>query len=272
MTQMTKNQKILGTIAGLIIIIALAAAYFRGDFGLRSKSGEQTASSTINIGNLNLDSSGEAGQDGVTVKIESIGNFPPAPKFPRKINYPESYSAEARNIMDKKVADLVSLLNKNSRNIEAWLDIGIVYKQVGDYSGAREAWEYVGLLSPKGIVSFNNLGDLYHYYLKDYPKSEKSFLQAIKNDSKYIISYINLHELYKFSYQTDTSKAVDVLKQGISANPGNIDLLITLASYYRDKGDSKNARIYYEESLQKAKDAGNQALVDAINAEIKTLK
>lgn len=270
MTQMTKNQKILISV-GLAIVVIFAGIYFRGGLD-GGKSNVDTASSTINIGNLNLDSSGGALQDGVTVKIEPIRNLPPAPKFPRKINYSASYSSEARTMMDKKVADLVSLLNKNSSNIEAWLDMGIVYKQTGDYEGARGAWEYVGLLSPNGIVSFNNLGDLYHYYLKDYQKSEKNFLRAIKNDSKYILSYINLHELYKFSYQTDTSKAVDVLKQGISANPGNIDLLVTLASYYRDKGDSKNARTYYEESLQKARDAGNQVLVDAINAEIKTLK
>ncbi len=270
MTQMTKNQKILISV-GLAIIIIFAGIYFRGGL-VGEKSPLDNASSTINIGNLKLDSSGGAGQDGVTVKIDPIGNFPPAPKFPRKITYLASYSSEARIIMDKKVADLVSLLNKNSRNIEAWLDMGIVYKQVGDYEGAREAWEYVGLLSPNGIVSFSNLGDLHHYYLKDYPKSENSFLKAIKNDSKYILSYINLHELYKFSYQTDTNKAVDVLKQGVSANPGNIDLLVTLASYYRDKGDSKNARIYYEESLQKAKDISNQVLVDAINAEINALK
>lgn len=268
MTEITQNQKILGVVAGLIIIIALVGAYFRGDLGLRGKSGD-TASSTINIGDINLN---DSGKDGVTVKIEPVGNFPPAPKFPRKITYPENYSLEAKSITDKKVSDLVSLLNKNPQNIEAWLDLGIVYKQLADYEGAKESWEYVNLISPKNIVSFNNLGDLYHYYLKDYPKAEKNFLQAIKNNSKYILSYLNLHELYKFSYQTDTSKAVDILKQGISANLGNIDLLVTLATYYKDKDDSKNARVYYEQALEKAKDVNNQILVDAINAELKTLK
>lgn len=269
MKGITKNQKILGAVAGLIIIIALAAAYFRGDFGLRSKSGEETASTTINIGDLNLD---VTGQDGVTVKIEPIGNLPPAPKLPREIAYPENYTPEVRSIMDKKIEGLVSLLKKNPRNIEAWLDLGIVYKQVGDYQGAKEAWEYVSVLSPGNIVSFNNLGDLYHYYLKDYPNAEKSFLQAIKNDSKYVLSYINLHDLYRYSYKSDTAKAADILKQGISANPGNIDFLVTLAAYYKEKGDTKNARLYYEEALIKAKSVANQSLIDAINAELKALK
>jgi len=271
MTQITKNQKILSASLGLVIVV-FVVFYFWNNKDLRGRTGEDDDSSLINIVDLNLDSSGKTRQDGVTVKIEPVQNLPPAPKFPRKITYPANYSSESKTMMDKKVADLVSLLNKNSRNVEAWLDLGIVYKQVVDYQGAKEAWEYVGVLSPLGIVSFNNLGDLYHFYLKDYPKAEESFLRAIKNDSKYILSYLNLHELYKLSYQTSTNKASDILKQGILNNPGNIDLIITLASYYKDKGDSKNARIYYEEALQKAKNIGNQTLVEALNAELKTLK
>ena len=268
------NFKIISIIVGVIaVVLALAFYFYTNEEPSENKPNNTNVSTTtINIGGIDVE---VTGPNAGSIKIEPVGDVPPAPSLNRKITYSEAFSSEAQKIMNQKFVDLRARLNKSSLDTDAWIELGLRYKQVGDYQGAKEAWEYVSILSPKNIVSFNNLGDLYHYHLQEYPLAEKNFLQAIKNDPKYTLSYINLHDLYRLSYGILTTKATDILKQGIVANPNAIDLYIALATYYKNmnnKIDIANARTYYEQALTKAKALNNQNLVNAITAELNALK
>jgi len=132
----------------------------------------------------------------------------------------------------------------------ARLQQGILKKNAGDYEGAKEAWEYVVQIRPEDYVAYNNLGDLYHYYLKDYPKAEFYFKKVVELKPDYLQTYTNLHDLYKFLYKEKSDLADDILLEGIKNNPQDYYLRIFLASYYKDQGDKINARKYYEEALQ----------------------
>lgn len=124
----------------------------------------------------------------------------------------------ARKIAVAKIQDLSSQLKKDSDNLENWLVLGVYRKMIGDLDGAREVWEYASAIRPQNSVSFNNLGELYAYYLKDNKKAEENYAKAIENDSSAIYIYRNLFDFYRYVAK-DPAKARAILEQGISANP-----------------------------------------------------
>lgn len=145
-------------------------------------------------------------------------------------------------------------LKQQSDDPAAWLQSGILKKNAGDYEGAKEAWEYVAKIRPEDYIAYNNLGDLYQHYLKDYPKAEFYFKKVVELKPDYLQTYTNLHDLYRIFYPPDrragAEKAEAILLEGIHNNPQDYYLRIMLASYYKDQGDKINARKYYEEALK----------------------
>ena len=111
-----------------------------------------------------------------------------------------------------------SMPENNTDSFNELLALGLEKKGINDYEGARDAWERAGAVSPTNSVSFNNLGDLYAYYLKDNKKAEENFLTAIKNGPNQIYIYRSLYEFYRYVAK-DNAKAKVILQKGITANP-----------------------------------------------------
>ncbi len=142
-------------------------------------------------------------------------------------------------------------------NFQGVLEIGLIKKNVGDYEGARDAWEYLGKKRPKNSISFGNLGDLYANFLNDPRRAEEAYRTAIENDPQEINYYMGLSEVYRYRLP-EGEKAEEVLLEGISQTDGDVTLLNYLAGYYRDKGMIEQAIEYYEKSL--AKEPENEAV------------
>ena len=198
------------------------------------------------------------------------------PELTSSIVFPDSLSEDARVIIANNIATLINKLEKEENSFGGWFDLAAQYKIIEDYESTRDIWEFLGESFTGNNTVFSNLGNLYHYDLKDFPKSEESFRKAIENDKSNIQSYIGLHELYKYSYKQETSLVIDILIEGIEDNPINIDLMITLANYYKErgnmsKGDQTNAQKYYEQAREKAQKLGNTQLIEAITQEISNL-
>ena len=185
------------------------------------------------------------------------------------IFYNNDLPEDAKILLREKITKLINNLKENNDLFSDWLSIGVNYKIAGDYESARDAWEYVSAIRPSSSVSFSNLGDLYHYYLKDFPKAEKNFLQAIENDKQKTDVYIPLHELYKYSYKQNTTLVTDVLFEGLKEEPRNINLLITLAAYFKEIEDIVNAKKYYTQARDEAQKLKNTQLTELLNKEIK---
>lgn len=277
MFSMTRNQTIL-TVVTILIILAGIALYLvpkkataptETATSTTPNTSSTTSTNSIDVNGVKLDYTTK-GTPGV-VPVDT-SKLPPAPSLAHVTIFSASITSDIKPLYEKKIADNIQILKQNKYSLQDWINLGILYKEVGDYQAAKDAWVYASLLSPGNVISFNNLGDLYHYYLKDYPKAESSFLQAVKNDPKYVLSYVNLFDLYRLSYQTNTSKAADILKQGIAAVPENIDLVNALAGYYKDKGDTANAKLYYQKALSLAQAAKNKTMVAEIQSILSTLK
>lgn len=131
----------------------------------------------------------------------------------------------------KELKDLSVQLKSEPNYIQGWLQVGILRKYLGDYEGASLAWQYATLLRPKDYIAFSNLGDLYHYYLKDFPKAEKYLRSAVDIKPDYVAGYKNLFDLYTLSYKEKANLAEPVLLEGIKKNPNDTYLKKILDSY-----------------------------------------
>jgi tetratricopeptide (TPR) repeat protein len=139
------------------------------------------------------------------------------PDLDRPINMPDSLPEDAQKIAREKIEDIAKNLKENPKLFNYWLELGVYRKMINDYEGAAEVWEYAGVISPKNSTSFNNLGDIYAYYLKDNKKAEENFLKALENDPNKIYIYRNVYEFYRYVMK-DTEKSRQILEKGIELN------------------------------------------------------
>lgn len=261
------------TVVNIILVAIVAVSgYYLYNTTLNSTPEEeisgQQATTTLG-GGIQI----EGGGDYTIEVLPDADNTPniPVPDLDRPIVFSATMSPEAQAILKANIETVINDLKKDSSQANKWLSLGINWKIVGDIEGARLAWEYAAALEPINSVPFFNLGDLYHYYLKDFAKAEKNFQQAIANDPSFIQAYRSLFELYTLSYTEKAHLADDILLEGLKKSPNNVDLLVTLAQYYKGTGKTEEAKKYYKMAITEAEKAGNTALVESLKSELGTL-
>jgi len=129
----------------------------------------------------------------------------------------------------------------NPESAEAYwplIRIEQVKELAGDYDGAVQALIWANRLQPESYVVNGNLAHLYFRQYQDFVRAEEYYLKAIEPDGMQTVNYyLDLHEIYRYFYKTDTNLAEDILKQGIERLPEETDLMAILAheaeEYYR---------------------------------------
>ncbi len=154
-----------------------------------------------------------------------ISNNNNVPNYTKPLTFSKDLTPDQRASLGDQFAAIKVVLASSTTDFNAWVALGGVRKAAGDYRGAEEVWLYTANRWPTGSVAFNNLGDLYMNYLKDYPKAEENYKKVVMLDPQNINAYEALYALYRYSYKTDTSAAADILAQGLTANPHNAYLL-----------------------------------------------
>ena len=144
----------------------------------------------------------------------------PAPDLNRPINVTENLDEAAKKAYIAKINETSMTLKKKTDSFDDWLVLGIYRKAIGDYKGAKEIWEYTAALRPGNFIPFNNLGDLYAYFLKDNKKAEENFNKAIELSPNRVHVYYSFYDFYRYVLKDD-AKAKALLQKGIAANPGS---------------------------------------------------
>lgn len=179
--------------------------------------------------------------------------------------YPEEvklFSEEQKRKLYASIENFAQAVKGNPDYLFGWIELGITKKVIGDYEGARDAWEYAGIIRPFNSVSFANLGELYWRYLPDFPRSEKNFKTAIKNKPDDFSVYISLSDLYYYSYKEKKDLAYAVLLDGIAANPDDANFPRALAALYERDGNFVKAIEWWKKVL--VKEPNNTAVAAAI--------
>ena len=227
------------------------------------------STSGSNPGDKTSDKNSSENDDAI-IKAVPVQNYPHYTGRPiNEVRFGQGFSVPEEYIIKQKkdLALLDSVLSKNpiSRGgVDDWIAVGVIKKSFNDYEGARDAWEYANILYPSNGLSFANLGNLYGFYLHDNEKAEASFKKAISNDAYQPGYYLGLADFYKNVYMAKKSETPKVLLEGMNIIK-DVNLVLYLASYYRDEGDKTNALKYYQEVLKISPDqSGVQAEIDRL--------
>jgi len=167
---------LLITCAALALIAVVAYAYLnsRAPAGQPSSTGS-TTTQTLSDGTVITVPAG------ATVQEEDVSpQGPVAPDYRAKVAYSSGTSAEVRAAIEPRLAADIALLDKNSQNFSAWMDLAILHKIGGDYRGAEAIWLYATKVWPKSSVAFHNLADLYQNFLNEPAKAQFYSDQATK--------------------------------------------------------------------------------------------
>lgn len=266
-----ENRKYI--ISGLLVValIALGGLFYSkkveiSDITKQNQSVvEGTTTNSVNnpegTGTIDITNTGSSFSGGGS--LEAVSVKPPQEVFGRSI--------VANDQTKKRVTELTTELQSQPNDLDNWLELGVLYKSAKDYEGARLVWEYASLIRPKNTSSSANLGDLYHFYIRDYPKAELALKKMIENDPKMTEGYMRLFDLYSISYKTETTLAADILKKGIEVNPKDVGLTITLGDYYKQKEAYQLAKMSYEQALVVAKESKNSEQITEITKLISSL-
>ncbi|MEK7576462.1 MAG: tetratricopeptide repeat protein [Patescibacteria group bacterium] len=216
----------------------------------------------------------QTGVEGIgdyTVKVEPVTPISPIPKpdLDRAIVVSDkSLTGDAANTVIANLKIALAAAKKNAADYQAWMDIGLYRKAIGDYQGSSEAWLYVLNFQKQNFVVMNNLANLYAQNLKDYSKAEKYYLAFITEQQSNVDGYINLYQLYRNQYKEKSIQASEILKQGIAKIPDSITLMIELARYYKTTNDVKSARTYYEQAIAVAVKNKNTEIEKSLREEL----
>jgi len=147
----------------------------------------------------------------------------------RQIVAPDNAADQMFEKNEAIIKDLVSGLRTKPEVFSDWNDLGTYRKIIGDYVGAKEAWENAAILRPKSALPLGNLGNLYGYYVKDSAKAEEYYLAAIKIEPTPGFWYYQTYFFYKEA-MNDSIKAKNIVTEGVKANPLDADLKALLKS------------------------------------------
>jgi tetratricopeptide (TPR) repeat protein len=198
----------------------------------------------------------------------------PAPSLHRKTVFPVDFSEETKGLYMARLEKTTSALESDLFNYEAWLDLAIAYRMVGDNAGAIEIWEYLSASDPRDGISRHNLAEHYFHTEKQYEKAEKLYRESIAVAPALGSNYTDLYDMYRYVYKQNTGAAVDILLEGVETLGGTsaIQFNIMLGRHYRDVlKDATNARKYLTEARDAAAARGDRAIATQLSAEISSL-
>lgn len=223
-----KNPKIIVFLIFALAVFGLAGFYIYKDFTKIKSIPEPVVSESEQNqkkDETQIIAAEENKQQPATAVVEKISAK--VPDLSKPIEIKAELSEEIKKQALSEIKMLTETLKKDYNSFDAWIQLGLLRKLLGDYEGAREAWEFASFVRPESNIPFHNLGFLYWQYLKDFKKSEHNYLKAIGNEPKDIGAYEDLNNVYYFNLN-DKNKAEEILIKGLKANPENMVLLAAL--------------------------------------------
>jgi len=259
------NKKLLIIISSIAAIAAISAAawFVWKDLGVGSEN--PIPSNGGSVGGVDYEATTTPNTIGAEKDVEykSLAAKIASQPIIFKTGVSESSQAKTR----ASIEDLYGRIKADYNNLGLWIDLGLLRQTAGDYSGAKEAFEFANEVFPKNYVSFQDLGFLYGFYLQNPVESEKYYLKSLENDPTNAQVYLDLTDVY-FNFKTGVAKIPEFLSEAMKtvSDSDKLLLMARLGRYYEEIKDYANAIKQYEEIL--AKDPSNTGL----KAEVERLK
>jgi len=235
---MSNTKKIIQIIV-FVIVVLVVGYYFINEFYLKDR---------------------HAGPEKPDVTLEQVFEF----KVVRD-DFTQEQIDDYQERFDRKVGQVQN--SPDSFNFSSLNSIGMIKKELYDFEGARDVWEYVSYMSPENSLSFFHLGNLYMEDLKDNQKAEENFLIALENsenergNEQYYRAVTTFYTYYYTEKKQQVEKILlDVLKTELYKE--SFDVMTLLATYYGNNNQKEKAIEYWQKAL--ALDPGNEAVIGEI--------
>ena len=212
---METNHRIVWWIAGgAIAVIALGAVFFleKSDTSVPSFEGQSSprAEKSKNLAPSETDTTAQKGIVPFQYQGRDLEEVRPNSKEVGLMRL------EDREKLYQEIRDTGRALKEHPELGQSWLQLGLLKKVIGDYEGARDAWEYIALINPVHHIPSQNLGELYWRYLPNYSKAEEKFRAAIRINPVDSTVYLSLSELYRTASTQKKDQADDLLLVGLN--------------------------------------------------------
>jgi tetratricopeptide (TPR) repeat protein len=217
------NKKIISIIAGVIVVVGV------GYYVYVDMTPNPVIVDTTDItkkeeiqGDISIEGKTVEGDRPVTIKSvknESI----PVPNLDKKIVFNKNIPIGTQDILRQNIQTISQELKKDSNLPDNWIELGTYRKNIGDYVGSVEALNYAIYLNPSNSVAYNNIGDLYAYFLKNDVLAEQNFLKALEVAPKDLYLYFKVSEFYT-DVLKNPSAARAIVEQGVEENPNSTEL------------------------------------------------
>ncbi len=173
----TKHYVALAAVVGLAIGIG-GWLLFAPKTAVAPAPSSSTASTTVtDLGN------GVQIQTTNGVTVTQINDQPSAPKPPAvaALTFAPGTSADLQTALQSQWQTYSQQIKVAPTRVDAWLNLGVIYKIAGQYQAAITAWTYVAHSGkgPSNYVAYGNLGDLYLNFTHEYAKAEVAYKAAL---------------------------------------------------------------------------------------------
>ena len=252
-----------------LIIIVVAALVILGIGYLASQNKTDSHGDNPADGEgitIDLEGNGDANYTITQLPDVTIEEIAPDPRRP--VQFGESVPQEVRTILAGQAAQLGERLEEDLGRADDWFNLAVIYHNANDYEGAEAVWEFLTKVVPNSATAYDNLGKLHHYSLREFGEAERYFMESIQANPSSVTPYLELHELYKHSFKTNTTAAVDIIEDALEKFPSMIELYTTLGIYHRDRGETAKARAAFTTGLDLARDANNVDLITVFGNEL----
>ena len=134
-----------------------------------------------------------------------------------------------------------------------WVNLGMAYRQLGNYPRSMECYKKVLQIEPRQIKAYFAMADLYNE-MGDVAKAVKMNEAIIAKYPDFDMPYINIGNYHMI--RNDTAGAVQYWEKAASLNP-SAELCMQLSVLFKMHGDFDKSQFYYDLG-QKAIDKARQ--------------
>ncbi len=120
--------------------------------------------------------------------------------------YPGEFMTVLKIGTQTKIRNYQQAIKKNADDMDAYLQIGIIFAKAGDSKESMKYFDKIILADPKNSAALNNRGNLL-FMDKKLEDAAKDYLAAAANDSADPYPWVNLAKTYKALKQLDKAKA-----------------------------------------------------------------
>ena len=156
--------------------------------------------------------------------------------------------AHARGIFREAEKSWKKVLQIDNENVEAWNNLGVLYRKHGDDEKALAAFQEAAERAPDRADIPFNIGNLYKA-TDDYENAVAYYNKAIEIDPEYAPAFNNLGTLYES--RKERNKALEVFRRGLSADSGDASLRFNMGLVYQEEEHWEEARDAFDTALKK---------------------